>query len=85
MILLKERRESLVLMRFTLKELQPTLNDMLVHATTQLPNNILVALKEAHSHETKDLAKKQLEAILNIAGLSGDMHIPLCQDTGLVT
>jgi len=72
-------------MKFTPKELQPTLNEMLVHATTQLPDDILAALKEAHSHETKDLAKKQLEAILNSASLSDDMHIPLCQDTGLVT
>lgn len=72
-------------MEFTPRELQPALNDMLVHATTQLPDDILAAIKEAHSHETKDLAKKQLEAILNSANLSDDMHIPLCQDTGLVT
>ena len=74
-----------MLMKFTQKELQSTLNDMLIHTTTQLPEDILAAVKEAHSHETKDLAKKQLEAILNSASLSEDMHIPLCQDTGLVT
>ena len=72
-------------MEFTPKQLQPALNEMLIHATTQLPADILAAIKEAHSHETKDLAKKQLEAILNSANLSDDMHIPLCQDTGLVT
>jgi fumarate hydratase subunit alpha len=74
-----------MLMKLTLKELQSTLNEMLVHATTQLPGDILAAIKEAHSHETKDLSKKQLEAILNSANLSDEMHIPLCQDTGLVT
>jgi fumarate hydratase subunit alpha len=73
------------LIKFTPKQLKPVLNEMLVHATTQLPDDILSALKEAHAHETKDLAKKQLEAILNSAMLSDDMHIPLCQDTGLVT
>ncbi|MGD0175213.1 MAG: fumarate hydratase [Candidatus Bathyarchaeia archaeon] len=72
-------------MEFTVKELQPVLNEMLVHATTQLPADILMAIKEAHAHETKDLAKKQLEAILTSAGLSDEKGLPLCQDTGLVT
>lgn len=58
---------------------------MLLHATTQLPADILRAVKEAHAHETKDLAKKQLEAILTSAGLSEQGNLPLCQDTGLVT
>jgi fumarate hydratase subunit alpha len=72
-------------MEFTSKELQPVLNEMLVHATTQLPVDILAAIKEAHAHETKDLAKKQLEAILNSSSLSDEKGLPLCQDTGLVT
>jgi len=65
--------------------LQPVLNEMLVHATTQLPADILTAIKEAHAHETKDLAKKQLEAILTSSSLSDEKGLPLCQDTGLVT
>jgi len=73
------------LKEFAAKELQPVLNEMLVHATTQLPEDILNAIKEAHSHETKDLAKKQLEAILNSVTLSDEKKIPVCQDTGLVT
>ncbi len=68
-----------------MRELQPVLNEMLVHATTQLPQDILAAIKEAHVHETKDLAKKQLEAILTSVGLSNERKIPVCQDTGLVT
>jgi fumarate hydratase subunit alpha len=72
-------------MELTSKNLQSILNEMLVHATTQLPNDILTAIKEAHAHETKDIAKKQLEAILNSAHLSDEKGLPLCQDTGLVT
>ena len=72
-------------MEFTSKELQPTLDRMLIHATTQLPQDILGAIKEAHAHETKDLAKKQLEAILTSVNLSEEQKLPLCQDTGLVT
>jgi len=72
-------------MEFTSKKLQPILNEMLVHTTTQLPSDILNAIKEAHAHETKELAKKQLEAILSSASLSDREKLPLCQDTGLVT
>lgn len=55
-----------------------------MHATMQLPDDTLSAIKEAHVHETKDLAKKQLEAILTSANLSDQEKLPLCQDTGLV-
>jgi fumarate hydratase subunit alpha len=72
-------------MKFGAKELTPVLNQMLTHATTQLPNDVLAAIKEAHTRETKDLAKKQLEAILTSADLSVRERLPLCQDTGLVT
>lgn len=72
-------------LNFTSKDLQPILHEMLIRATTQLPNDILAAIKEAHARETKDLAKKQLEAILTSANLSDVNMLPLCQDTGLVT
>jgi fumarate hydratase subunit alpha len=72
-------------MEFTVRELQPVLTKMLVHATTQLPEDVLEAIKKAHARETGDLAKKQLEAILTSANLSNERMIPLCQDTGLVT
>jgi fumarate hydratase subunit alpha len=72
-------------LNFTAKELQPVLKEMLNHATTQLPNDILIAIKEANARETKDLARKQLEAILTSANLSDVENLPLCQDTGLLT
>jgi fumarate hydratase subunit alpha len=72
-------------MNFTAKELQSILNEMLMHATTQLPVDTLNAIKEAHVRESKDLAKKQLEAILTSANISDRERLPLCQDTGLVT
>ena len=72
-------------MGFAASDLPPILNRMLAQVTMGLPPDIMGAIKEAHVHETKDLAKKQLEAILNSANLSYEMHLPLCQDTGLVT
>jgi fumarate hydratase subunit alpha len=72
-------------MEYVAKELQPVLNEMLTRVTTGLPDDILSAIREAHAHETKDIAKKQLEAILTSANLSYEGHLPLCQDTGLVT
>ncbi|MGA3109864.1 MAG: fumarate hydratase [Candidatus Bathyarchaeia archaeon] len=72
-------------MGFTANDLPPILDQMLAQVTMGLPPDILGAIREAHVHETKDLAKKQLEAILNSANLSYERHLPLCQDTGLVT
>jgi fumarate hydratase subunit alpha len=51
----------------------------------QLPEDTMNAIKEAHARESKDLAKKQLEAILTSASISDQERLPLCQDTGLVT
>ena len=72
-------------MGFLAQELRPVLDEMLSHVTTGIPTDVLNAIKEAHVRETKELAKKQLEAILNSASLSYEHHLPLCQDTGLVT
>jgi len=72
-------------MRFMVQELRPVLSNMLARVTTGIPPDILTAIKEAHAQETKEPAKKQLEAILNSANLSYERHLPLCQDTGLVT
>jgi len=72
-------------MGFLAQELRPVLDEMLSHVTTGIPTDVLNAIKEAHVRESKELAKKQLEAILNSASLSYEHHLPLCQDTGLVT
>lgn len=72
-------------MVFTANDLPPIFEQMLARVTMGLPSDIMGAIKEAHVHETKDLAKKQLEAILNSANLSYERQLPLCQDTGLVT
>lgn len=72
-------------MGFLAQELRPVLSEMLTRTTGGIPSDILSAIKQAHVRETKELAKKQLEAILNSASLSYERHLPLCQDTGLVT
>jgi fumarate hydratase subunit alpha len=72
-------------MGFLAQELRPTLDEMLRRVTTGIPPDILSAIQQSHIRETKELAKKQLEAIMNSANLSYEKHLPLCQDTGLVT
>jgi fumarate hydratase subunit alpha len=72
-------------MGFLAQELRGVLDEMLARATTGIPTDVLNAIKEAHAQETRELAKKQLEAILNSTNLSSENHLPLCQDTGLVT
>ena len=72
-------------MGFPTQELRPVLGEMLTRTAGGIPPDILSAIKEAQVRETKELAKKQLEAILSSASLSYERHLPLCQDTGLVT
>jgi len=75
----------MIRMELPTKELGPVLDEMLNRVTTGISADILAAIKDAHVRETKELAKKQLEAILGSVDLSKEKHLPLCQDTGLVT
>ncbi|MET1101347.1 MAG: fumarate hydratase [Pyrodictiaceae archaeon] len=66
--------------------LEAKLKEFLVHlirvATTQLPPDVVEALRRAYERETHPLAKKQLEAILRNVELASKLWKPICQDTG---
>ncbi|MFQ5711461.1 MAG: fumarate hydratase [Candidatus Geothermarchaeales archaeon] len=62
-----------------------TVVKLLESAVTQLPDDVVRALEEARKRETSDLAKKQLEAILENVALAREGRIPICQDTGVMT
>ena len=53
-------------------------------AETILPEDVLVALKEASAIES-GVARVQLEAMLKNADAARDGSIPMCQDTGIQT
>jgi len=53
-------------------------------AETELPNDVIVALKKAYKIE-KGVAKTQIEAILKNIDLAKKTSRPMCQDTGIQT
>jgi fumarate hydratase subunit alpha len=57
--------------------------ELLRNAETELPSDIVNALKTAHDTETDDIPKTQLKNILNNIRLAKETKIPMCQDTGI--
>jgi fumarate hydratase subunit alpha len=53
-------------------------------AATRLPLDVKNALKKSVEDETREVAKKQLEAILANIDLAEKRGAPMCQDTGLL-
>lgn len=53
-------------------------------AASSLPEDVKRALEAALVAEESEIAKKQLETMLENVKVASERHIPLCQDTGLV-
>ncbi len=68
------------------EELREKLREFLVElisiAATQLPPDVVEALRRAWEKETNPIAKKQFEAILRNVELASKQWKPICQDTG---
>jgi fumarate hydratase subunit alpha len=56
---------------------------ILRQAETTLPKDVKQALARAYEREENEIAKVQLEAMLENVRLAEDLQRPLCQDTGL--
>ncbi|MDP3065628.1 MAG: fumarate hydratase [Methanobacteriaceae archaeon] len=52
-------------------------------AVIKLPSDVIKALEDAYHNETEDLARLNLQAVLDNIKAAEEMGIPLCQDTGL--
>ncbi len=57
--------------------------DLIKKAQTDIPEEVLSALKEARKKEESGIAKLQLENILKNIELARESQTPMCQDTGL--
>jgi len=57
--------------------------NLVIHTATNLPEDALDKLKEAHEKEKSPVAKKVLEQLLENADIARSEKRPLCQDTGL--
>jgi fumarate hydratase subunit alpha len=52
---------------------------------TQLPDDVVAALRTARERETSPLGAAQLDAILENVDVAREGSIPMCQDTGIQT
>lgn len=66
------------------KNIEEIFAEALLQAETELPKDVIKALKKAATKE-KGLAKLQLEAILKNIKIASKDSIPMCQDTGIMT
>ena len=69
---------------FKVKDLSVKIEQMLLEACENIPNNILDALREAAKVEESKLGKEVLEKIIANDELARTCHLPICQDTGIV-
>jgi len=54
-------------------------------AATELPSDVVNALKRAEAAEDSELAKSQLNVILRNVDIAREQSLPICQDTGIQT
>jgi fumarate hydratase subunit alpha len=70
--------------RISRKNIEEIFIEALLQAETELPKDVIQALKKAATKE-KGLAKIQLEAILENIKIAAKESIPMCQDTGIMS
>jgi len=57
--------------------------NLLHMAVTSLPSDVIDALERARDVESNQVARTQLDAILENVGMARESAVPLCQDTGI--
>ncbi len=60
-----------------------TVADLFMKAETDLPEDVVSALKKAYENEKEEMAKNQLHAILENIEIAQKRKLPICQDTGI--
>ena len=66
------------------KIIEETAVKMLQLAVTELPPDVMNALKKARERETNERAKKILDTLIMNAEVAREKRVPICQDTGLI-
>jgi fumarate hydratase subunit alpha len=66
------------------KHLEDGIVQLILKAETEIPSDVIAALKQAYSVET-GAAKIQLEAMLANVEMAKKKRCPMCQDTGILT
>lgn len=67
----------------TQKQVEGVICNLFKQAVIELPSDVRKALEEAYKREEQDIARTNLEAILENIQAAEELEIPMCQDTGL--
>jgi fumarate hydratase subunit alpha len=54
-------------------------------AVTELPKDVQDKIRKAFEEEQSEIGKTQLKTILEDINLAGNMKLPMCQDTGIIS
>lgn len=65
------------------KQIKDTICSLFKQAVIELPPDVIKALENAYRNEDHELARINLEAILENIKAAQEIGIPMCQDTGL--
>lgn len=65
------------------KQIEDTICSLFKQAVIELSPDVIRALEDAYHNEDHDLARLNLEAILENIKAAQELGIPMCQDTGL--
>lgn len=58
-------------------------SELIVRAQTELPSDVVQALRRAYEIEESEIARKNLEVILQNIEIARRSKLPICQDTGI--
>ncbi|MEM4508674.1 MAG: fumarate hydratase, partial [Archaeoglobaceae archaeon] len=65
------------------EEVMNAVMEIIVKAQTELPPDVVSALKRAYESEESEIAKRNLEVILENIEIAKKSKLPICQDTGI--
>ena len=67
----------------TFEDVASTIVELFRKAETELPEDVVEALKNAYEREDSDIARSILRAILQNIDAARRLRVPMCQDTGI--
>lgn len=65
------------------EEIVSAVSEIIIKAQTELPSDVVKAIKKAYESEESEIAKKNLEVILENIEIAKNSKRPICQDTGI--
>lgn len=65
------------------EDLVNAVSEIIVKAQTELPLDVVNALRKAYESEESEIARKNLEVILQNIEIAKKSKLPICQDTGI--